>query len=62
MIGNLLNIPQRIQVEGVNAPVSVETLGDRAGSIQYNHEQQPMWIELTPFSLVCLRDTVSAEK
>lgn len=59
IIGNLLNTPQRIQVDGVNAPVSVETLGDRAGSIQYNHDQQPMWVELAPFALVCLRDRVA---
>ena len=54
LVGNLLDTPQRIVVEGVPGIVSLQTLGDDAGEIELSQEQSPLQIDLDPYTLVAL--------
>jgi D-apionolactonase len=55
IIGNLRDTAQRVAVVGVHGPFSMQTSGDPSGSIQFEQEQQPLWIDLAPYALVALQ-------
>jgi hypothetical protein len=55
IIGNLRDTSQRIAIEGLHTPISLQTLGDAAGSIQFHQEQMPIWVDLAPYMLVSLQ-------
>jgi hypothetical protein len=55
IVGNLRDTTQRVAVEGMQGSVAMQTLGDPAGSIQFNQEQSPLWVDLAPYALVSLR-------
>ncbi len=43
---------QRVALHGLHGPITLQTLGDPAGSIQFDQEQAPVWVDLAPYALV----------
>jgi hypothetical protein len=54
LVANLTDKDQRVALYGLHWPVTMQTLGDPAGSIEFEQEQTPLWIDLAPFTLVNL--------
>ena len=54
IIGNLRDTPQRVGLQGVQGQLSLQTLGDRAGSIEFDQAQATVWLDLAPYTLVKL--------
>jgi hypothetical protein len=58
IVGNLRDGNQRIAVHGLRKPITLHTLGDPTGSIQFDEVQSPLWVELAPYALVQLECNV----
>ncbi len=54
VVANLTDQDQRVALYGLRWPVTMQTLGDSAGSIEFDQDQTPLWIDLAPFTLVNL--------
>jgi hypothetical protein len=54
IVGNLRDTNQRVAIQGLHGPITLHTLGDPAGSIQLDQEQEPFWIDLAPYDLISL--------
>ncbi|MCC6458629.1 MAG: hypothetical protein IT328_27010 [Caldilineaceae bacterium] len=54
IIGNLRDSNQRVALHGLQGSFTLRTLGDRKGSIHFDQEQTPVWVDLAPYGLVSL--------
>lgn len=54
LLANLTDSEQRVALYGLRWPVTMQTLGDPAGSVQFDQEQAPLWVDLAPYALVSL--------
>jgi hypothetical protein len=57
IIGNLRDSEQRVAVHGLHGSIFLQTLGDLAGSIEFDQEQSPLWVDLAPYALVSLQQS-----
>jgi hypothetical protein len=54
IIGNLRDADQRVALHGLRGPITLHTLGNPTGSVQFDQEQTPFWVDLAPYALVRL--------
>lgn len=52
IVGNLRDTPQPVTIHGAKGQITLETLGDSAGNLQFTPEQETLEIDLAPYSLV----------
>jgi hypothetical protein len=57
IIGNLRDSEARVAVYGMHGKITLQTLGDTSGSIEFEQEQSPLWVDLAPFTLVTLQQS-----
>src|SRR5690606_23363544 len=58
IVGNLRDVDQRIALHGLPGPITLHTLGDPTGTIQFDPDQVPLSVDLPPYGLVALEYTV----
>jgi hypothetical protein len=59
IVGNLRDTAQRVTIHGLQGRVTLQTLNDPTGDLEFEPEIGPLWVELAPYALVSLQQRPS---